>query len=118
MRKSIFFVVKYIRTINKETRKNEILEMVFLVDKIKNRDMDEAAIILDLINAKVEKSRNPDFSDYDTVLEHYRKKYPDKINPILEEYADIKQRLEELEKEIEKETSKEQESETVQEQSE
>lgn len=89
MKKSIFFIVKYMRSVNKQTKKSEILEIVYLVDRIKNRDMLEATIILDLINQKVEKTRNPDFNEYEKVLGHYRKKYPEKLNPIIEEYEEI-----------------------------
>lgn len=99
-RKSIYFVVKYVRAMNKQTHKQEMLEMVYLVDRVKNRDMDEATVILDLLESKVTKARYENMQDYDTALKYYQNKYPKKINPILEEYATIQGQLKELQEKM------------------
>ena len=99
-RKSIYFVVKYIRSMNKQTKKQEMLEMVYLVDRVSNRDMDEATVILDLLESKVTKARYENMSDYDTAFKYYQRKYPAKINPIVEEFAAIQEQLKELQEKL------------------
>ena len=100
-KKSIFFIVKYIRTVNKQTRKPEILETVYLADKISRVDMLEAAVILDLLNGTLEKTRAVDtLGDYESAFKHFRNKYPKKIDPIMEEFDAIQVELEKLKEEM------------------
>jgi len=59
-------------------------EQVIVARKIKNRDLQQAAVILDVMNKKVVKCSKQPAADYDGLWTYYTTHYADYLKPLIE----------------------------------